>query len=205
MKKFDTIIFDLDGVLIDSKTNMKNSWDKVKKKIQINNSFEEYFNHIGYPFEKILNKIGIFNNISKIKKIYEKHSILNLKYIKVHKEVNKTLELLKTKKIKLGIVTSKDIKRTKVILKKFKIPIKIIVSPQKKLKGKPFPDQILLALKKLMSTKKKTCYVGDMLVDYQAAKNAKISFIFANYGYGKKNKLFKRIIYKPKDILKFTI
>ena len=189
MKKFDTIIFDLDGVLIDSKTNMKNSWDKVKKKIQINYSFEEYFKHIGYPFEKILNKIGIFNNISKIKKIYEKYSILNLKYIKVHKEVNKTLELLKTNKIKLGIVTSKDIKRTKVILKKFKIPIKIVVSPQKKLKGKPFPDQILLALKKLMSSKKKTCYVGDMLVDYQAAKNAKISFIFANYGYGKKKQV----------------
>ena len=134
-----------------------------KKKIQINNSFEEYFKHIGYPFEKILNKIGIFNNISKIKKIYEKHSILNLKYIKVHKEVNKTLELLKTNKIKLGIVTSKDIKRTKVILKKFKIPIKIVVSPQKKLKGKPFPDQILLALKKLMSSKKNVLrrgYVG---------------------------------------------
>ena len=74
------------------------------------------------------------------------------------------MELLKTNKIKLGIVTSKDIKRTKVILKKFKIPIKIVVSPQKKLKGKPFPDQILLALKKLMSSKKKNVlrrgYVG---------------------------------------------
>ena len=81
--------------MIDSKTNMKNSWDKVKKKIQINNSFEEYFKHIGYPFEKILNKIGIFNNISKIKKIYEKHSILNLKYIKVHKDEIKLWNYLK--------------------------------------------------------------------------------------------------------------
>jgi len=153
MKKFDTIIFDLDGVLIDSKKNMKNSWEKAKKKLQISNSFEEYFKYIGQPFEKILNKIGIFDNISRIKKIYQKQSLLNMKYIKVYKEINKILELLKTNKIKLGIVTSKDAKRTKVILKKFNIPIKVIVSPQKRLKGKPFPEKILLALKKLKSSK----------------------------------------------------
>ena len=33
-----------------------------------------------------------------------------------------------------------------------------------------------------------------MLVDYKAAKNAKIDFIFANYGYGKRKYLFKIII-----------
>ena len=63
----------------------------------------------------------------------------------------------------MGLVTSKDIKRTKMILKKFKIPIQIIVSPQKNLRGKPFPDQILSAIKKLMSSKKSMLrwrYVG---------------------------------------------
>ena len=44
-----------------------------------------------------------------------------------------------------------------------------------------------------------------MLVDYKAAKNAKIDFIFANYGYGKRKYLFKKIIYKPRDILNFAL
>ena len=59
MKKFHTLIFDLDGVLIDSKNNMKNSWNSVRKELKVKQSFKKYFTHIGYPFEKILNKMGI--------------------------------------------------------------------------------------------------------------------------------------------------
>ena len=44
-----------------------------------------------------------------------------------------------------------------------------------------------------------------MYVDYQAAKNARVGFIFAKYGYGKKKSIFKNIIKKPRDILKFTL
>lgn len=205
MKKFDTVIFDLDGVLINSKKNMEKSWDQVRNKMNIRQSFNEYFTFIGYPFEKILNKIGIYKNINQIKKIYQKQSIKNLRFVKVNSGVIETIKILRKNKIKLGLVTSKDIKRTKMILKKFKIPIKIIVSPQKNLRGKPFPDQILSAIKKLMSSKKKTCYVGDMLVDYKAARNAKIEFIFASYGYGERKNLFKKIIKKPRDIINFAL
>jgi beta-phosphoglucomutase-like phosphatase (HAD superfamily) len=60
----------MDGVLINSKINMHNSWNKVRKKFNISQSFNQYFKFIGYPFEKILNKIGIFRNIQKIKKFY---------------------------------------------------------------------------------------------------------------------------------------
>ena len=31
MKKFKTIIFDLDGVFIDTKENMRLSWEQVRK------------------------------------------------------------------------------------------------------------------------------------------------------------------------------
>ena len=44
-----------------------------------------------------------------------------------------------------------------------------------------------------------------MLVDFKAAQNTKVGLIFADYGYGKKKNYFKNIIYKPRDILKFTI
>ena len=41
-----------------------------------------------------------------------------------------------------------------------------------------------------------------MTVDYLAAKNAKIDFIFANYGYGKKKSFYKNQIKNLKDIKK---
>ena len=47
MKDIKLIIFDLDGVLIDSKNNMRLSWELVKKKYRISQSFKSYFNLIG--------------------------------------------------------------------------------------------------------------------------------------------------------------
>ena len=61
-KKISLILFDLDGVLINSKPNMKISWNKVRKKFNIKKNFSEYSKYIGYPFFKILNKLSIKKN-----------------------------------------------------------------------------------------------------------------------------------------------
>ena len=41
-----------------------------------------------------------------------------------------------------------------------------------------------------------------MFVDYKAAKNAGIHFIYAAYGYGNKKKIYKYSIRKIEDIIK---
>ena len=45
------IIFDLDGVLIDSKKNMEASWICVQNKFNLNIPFEEYKKHLEKIFE----------------------------------------------------------------------------------------------------------------------------------------------------------
>lgn len=204
MRKFKTIIFDLDGVLIDSRLNMLHSWNSVRKKLKIKQTFKKYFKFVGHPFEKILKKIGIKDNYHLIKEVYNYNSIKNKGHIKPYKGLKNILNQLLKKKIKLAIVTSKDLNRTKLFVKKFKIPIKVVISPKKSMKGKPFPDQLNLAIKRLKSKRKSTCYVGDMKIDYDAASNAKIAFIFAKYGYGKKKKNYNYSLKKLKDILKFV-
>jgi phosphoglycolate phosphatase-like HAD superfamily hydrolase len=42
-----------------------------------------------------------------------------------------------------------------------------------------------------------------MVVDFKAANNANIDFIYANYGYGNYKKNFYKIIKKPKEIIKY--
>jgi phosphoglycolate phosphatase len=113
------------------------------------------------------------------------------------------LKYLKKNKIKFSIVTSKDFRRTKYLLNKFEIKPFSIHCPNKKLRGKPYPDHLLYSLKKNKVKPKDACFVGDTNIDFMAAKNAKIKFIFAKYGYGIDNKLYKNKISNFKEIKKF--
>ena len=54
-------LFDLDGVLIDSKNNMKAAWNHTKKKYKLDVSFNEYFEHVGKPFNSILRSLKILD------------------------------------------------------------------------------------------------------------------------------------------------
>ena len=187
MKKLrkKVLIFDVDGVLVDSKKNMELSWNKVQKQHNLQNiKFEKYFKNIGRPFYKILNIIGIRKNLKKIKKTYQQESIKQINEIKYYNNVIKTIKDLKKKKYILNIVTSKDLERTKKSLKSLKEYFTYIECSNDETRGKPFPDQINFILSRLKVNKSECVYIGDTLVDYNTAKNAKIDFIFAKWGYG---------------------
>ena len=201
-KKILLVIFDLDGVLINSKENMNTAWNAVKKKFNIKKKFSDYFKWIGYPFTEILDKLEIKNKQQEIKKCYYATSLKKINKIKPYKNVKKVLQYLKKKGIKMAIVTSKNKKRTVKIVKKMNFPINNIVCPSVLNKGKPYPDQMNIALKKAKINRNNVVYVGDMHVDYQFSKNARINFIFAEYGYGKNNK-YKYNIKSINDLRKF--
>jgi phosphoglycolate phosphatase-like HAD superfamily hydrolase len=52
---------------------------------------------------------------------------------------------------------------------------------------------LISAIKKNRIKNLNCCYVGDTYIDYKTAKNAKIDFIFAKYGY-ETRKMPKKII-----------
>ena len=201
IRKKKIILFDLDGVLINSKQNMLKSWKKVQKKHSLDVKFINYFKNIGIPFRDILKKLKIYKNIKEIEKTYKQESLNNLNDIKIFAGVINFLKYLKNKKIKIGIVTSKDKERTLKIIKKLKVNFNIIVCPSKNLRGKPYPDQINKALNKFSDNKKYICYVGDTKVDSIAAKKAGIDFVFASYGYGSGK--YKEVIKKISHLKKF--
>lgn len=199
--KSKIIIFDLDGVLINSLSNMKYTWSKVRTKFKLNIPFKNYEENIGLPFLEILKKLNVKNDRIKIKNYYKKVSSLNLHKIKMYKNVNKTIIGLKKKYI-LAIFTSKDKERTNKILKKINTKFDIIITPEDLKFGKPHPQGINKIIKKANIKKKNCIYVGDSYQDFIAAKRAKVKFLFAVWGYGKiKNKTKK--IKKISDVSKF--
>jgi len=187
-------LFDLDGVIFDSKKNMEKSWSEVNRKLKYNISFNKYFNEIGIPFENILKKLGINKKIKLAKKIFRNTSNKNIDLVRLYPGTKETIKELKNKGIKIGIITSKEFSRANRLLKKFKISVLTIQCPKKGIRGKPNPDLLIRALKSIKEKKKDTYYIGDTFIDYKFARNAKINFIFANYGYGKvSNKSIIRI------------
>lgn len=180
------------------------SWKKVQASFNIKTPFKKYFKNIGLPFDSILKKLEIKNNKNLIFNEYKKESIKNFKKLKLYPDVKKTLNILK-KNYKLAIVTSKDKDRTLKILNKFNISFDCVICPEKNIRGKPYPDQIIKVLKKCNIKKNNSVYIGDMPVDYKAASRAGLRFIYAKYGYGKKQIYYKDYINKFSDIEKILI
>jgi len=194
------VIFDVDGVLLNSKINMSKSWKSVQKEFGYKDiGFQKYFDRIGQPFEIILKQLGIENNFKNIKNSYDKESIRNKNLVKYYPGVIKELKILKSLGFVLCIVTSKDRLRTNLLISKTKKYFRLIQCPEKNLKGKPFPDQLLKVINKLKVKKKECVYIGDTNFDFLAAKRAKIDFIFATWGYSL-NQKYKYSINKINDL-----
>ena len=189
MIKKKLIIFDIDGVLFDSLKNMKVAWEQTKNKFKINVDFENYAKYLGLPFFSILQKLGINSNINEIQNCYQLTSEKYFNLIVPYKKTQETISLLNKNEIKIAICTSKDAQRTKKLLDKYNLKFDAIEANENNTrKGKPQPDQILSILDKLKINKKYAVYIGDMYVDYLTAKNAKIDYIHAGWGYSKINK-----------------
>jgi HAD superfamily hydrolase (TIGR01549 family) len=196
--KIKLYIFDLDGVLLDSSKNMSLAWQDVKNKFNINIPFFEYKKHIGLPFFTILKNIGIKKDYFKIKKIYSASSIKNFKKkTTLFKDTIKVINTLK-KESKIAILTSKDTLRTYYVLKKKKLKFDCVITSDNVKKGKPNKDGVLKILSKLKINKENTVYIGDTKVDELTAKNARIKFLYANWGFGGKR---KKSIKSLKDLI----
>ena len=198
------IIFDLDGVLINSISNMRFALSSTEKKMNIKLNFNLYKKFLGLPFETIMKKMKIKIDVSKIKKNYEYYSKKKIGKIKINKDILDGLRLLK-KKYNLAIFTSKSRNRTHIILKKYKLFKYIITSDDIK-NGKPNPEGLIKIITTLKTMKEDSIFVGDSLYDYKASKLAKIKYLHAMWGYeqniNKKNCIIK--IRKFSDILKIA-
>lgn len=177
------VIFDLDGVLINSLSNMKFALLNTQKKMNIKLNFNVYKKYLGLPFENIMKKMKIKIEVDKIKKNYEYFSKKKIDTLKIDKDILYQLKKLQ-KKYYLAIFTSKSRERTLKILKKHKF-FNFIVTADDIKKGKPNPEGLIKILSKLKVKKKNTIFVGDSLYDYQASKLAKIKYLHALWGFEK--------------------
>ena len=183
-KKIRCVLFDFDGVLIDSLPVMKIAWDFVKKKYGLTSDFNNFKENIGLPFYEILKNLNINKDLyPKITKDYALISSRNKTLIKLNSNVTWLINWLNKNSIKIGIVTSKDKIRTKELIEFFQIDIKLVVTPESTSRGKPFPDPIFFASKELSISPKNILFIGDMESDLKCANMAECYYLHYKNGY----------------------
>lgn len=198
------ILFDVDGVLLDSKDNMRKSWAHVLERTNLKIPFEDYFSRIGRPFRDIMIDLGVSYDLEKIEKIYMTASFDFLEEAMFFPNVKDTLNQLHHSGIKLGIVTSKDKLRTNAVLQQIDTPFVTIQSPSERYRGKPAPDYLMIAMAEAAEDPSDTLYIGDMSTDYEAARRAGIDYVHASWGYGEPIKLVDSIR-NISDLLRYIL
>ncbi len=209
------VIFDLDGTLLYTLEDLKNSVNFALNKSGFKErSLDEVRQFVGNGIENLMRK-SVPDNITEeeFKACFE-----NFKgHYKIHsedntKEYNGITELLKTLKCKdflLAVVSNKADFAVNTLCKKyFPDLLDCAFGEREGIKRKPCPDSVNEVVK-ILKVKKENCYyVGDSEVDVKTAHNAEIECIACTWGFRSKNVLENEnpeyIIDSPEEILRIV-
>jgi len=174
--KLKAILFDLDGVIVDSFERQFVVFNELRKNYGLKIVSKDEFKRKVWGFS-----LDVSAEIYFKKQDYEKlHDVYN-SLVKKHQKEGKlmegakeVLEAIKKKKIKIGLVTNTTKERAEGDLKLHKIRnfFDTVVTADDVEKPKPYPDPILKACKKLNVMPDEVMYVGDTKNDYKSGKSA---------------------------------
>ncbi|WP_206453982.1 HAD family hydrolase [Aurantimonas marina] len=178
------ILFDLDGVILDSRRNMESAWSCVRDELGVSVPFDAYFAEIGRPFPDIMARLGLAHAASTVERVFRRASSQSLHVTPFFHGVDAMLSTLVGSGRRLGIVTSKDSARTELVLDRLPVHFSVVITPRDGLRGKPAPDHLLFAMARCNVDPSDTVFVGDMDSDAEAARRAHIDYVHVDWGYG---------------------
>ncbi len=189
MKKYDTVIFDMDGTLLNTLEDLTDS---------INYTLEKY----SYPTKTVAQVCSYVGNGIKLlveraipegaqdPRFDEIFECFRAHY-EIHCEdktapyfgVGDLISKLKRDGYKLAIVSNKFDAGIKALVKKFFPDIEVAIGEREGVRKKPAPDMVKIALDQLGSREETSVYVGDSDVDFLTAKNSDLDCISVLWGF----------------------
>ena len=170
------ILFDLDGVLIDSLDAWWHALNDALKEFNLEEISKEEFvsKYWGYDLYTNLKKANLPLEVGiTCSRLYRNH----IDKIKLHPKALDILE--RTKNLKKGLVTNTPKDCTKEVLKRFNLEryFDVVMTGDDVSRGKPDPEIIFKACNHLEVDPKETIMVGDTNSDIKAAKLAGCSAV----------------------------
>ncbi|MBI3051890.1 HAD family hydrolase [Candidatus Woesearchaeota archaeon] len=174
------IIFDLDGVIIDTKAIMVEAFTKSYVSITGKNNppVEKFLSMNGHCLKGILNELGLPEEMYGL---FRKISIEKSQEVTLLPGIKMLLEKMKNLKSRMYILTGKEFDRTDQILTHLKINdyFDFVIGGDMLSKSKPDPEGILRIATQFNHRPHQLISVGDAPFDILASKNANVRCIAA--------------------------
>lgn len=216
MDRINTIIFDMDGTVLDTLEDLTDSSNYVLQRFgfpaRTKAEYRSFFGNgiryslscavpYGTPEEVIDSMLPIF------KEYYDVHC---LDRTRPYDGIQDTMRQLKEKGFKLAIVSNKIDSAVKELCERFfKGCVDVAVGEQPGIRRKPAEDMVLKSLSELNESPESAIYVGDSEVDMETAKNAGIPCISVLWGFRDRDFLIERgakiIIERPKGLISCVV
>lgn len=170
-KRFAGIVFDLDGVLVDSRPVLETA---VRQAIH----------DVGVPWHDAMLEVVFRDHRAVFSNTYPRHPHLLRRFHvsysgnPIHAQVvllpyaKETLSKLKSLGIALALATTKDFVRTRKILDGFSLVFDHVVTSDDTATTRPDPEPLLRALSGIEVTRSAALYVGDTPLDIEQSRNA---------------------------------
>ncbi|MBN8235387.1 pyrophosphatase PpaX [Halobacillus kuroshimensis] len=170
-----TILFDLDGTLIDTNELIIASFTHtIAQYGDRDYTREEILDFIGPPLVESLAKINP-DKVEEMVETYREHNVENHdRYVTAYEGVVETMHALKDEGFRLGIVTTKMKNTVHLGLELTNLDglFETVVTLDDVTNAKPHPEPIMRALQELDTPASEALMVGDNTHDIEAGKNA---------------------------------
>jgi len=215
---YKNLIFDLDGTLLDTITDIRAAINAALTQCGFSYSFSksDCRSLIGDGADALVHRALKENdnpsNFSQLKEAYMPlYAEMQNRHTKPFNGLIPTLTYLKIKGFRLFVCTNKpDVLAKKIILEKFGSELFEEVRGLKEgEKPKPDPGVVNYFISKFGLERSECLFVGDSLPDLLTSQNAKLPLCLCEWGYGfYKPELLNEcaiVIKKPKDLAKVVL
>lgn len=210
--KFNTVIFDLDGTLLDTLADIANSVNYALEKNNLpTHSVEKTKTFIGAGIEHLINAALPENSSNEVlNAVLQDYTV----HYALHKNDNtkpfdgvfELLDALHNKGITCAILSNKPDKATKALASElFSKTISYAKGQTNDMPVKPCADGVFHILEILEKKSSECIFVGDSDIDIQTGKNAKMYTVGVSWGFRSVKELeangADKIAYSTDDIL----
>ena len=212
---YETIVFDLDGTLLDTLDDLTDSVNASLEKFNLpKRTKSEVRAFVGNGIAKLVeraageeNKLLWQDILTEFKKHYAVHCADKTA---PYEGILPLLRALKARGIKTAVLSNKADFAVKSLAETYfegLLQAAVGENEEAGIRKKPAPDSLFSVMEQLSAEKETTVYVGDSEVDIQTAKNAGVDCICVPWGFREREFLEEQggriFVDTPEDIFKF--